>query len=40
LKGIEIAKNELCSMLQEEDLKEAFLLILANKQDMKVMDVA
>ena len=31
---INIAKSELTSMLQEEDLKSAKLLVFANKQDM------
>ena len=31
---INIAKSELASMLQEEDLKDAKLLVFANKQDM------
>lgn len=32
---LEIAKAELFAMLEEEDLKDAILLIMANKQDAK-----
>jgi len=32
---LEVAKAELFAMLEEEDLKDAILLIMANKQDMK-----
>ena len=32
---IGISKNELLSMLEEEELKETILLVLANKQDQK-----
>ncbi|KAJ3410652.1 Arf GTPase arl1 [Chytridiales sp. JEL 0842] len=32
---IQIARDELVSMLEEEELKDASLLILANKQDLK-----
>ncbi len=34
-----MAKQELQSMLQEEDLKDAAVLVFANKQDMGVMGV-
>ncbi|EAR91328.1 ADP-ribosylation factor(Arf)/Arf-like (Arl) small GTPase family protein (macronuclear) [Tetrahymena thermophila SB210] len=36
---IEIAKEELQRMLSEDDLKEAAVLVFANKQDMGVMNV-
>ena len=36
---IEKAREELKKMLAEEDLKEVVLLVLANKQDIAVMDV-
>lgn len=36
---IEIAMEELQRMLAEDDLKEAALLVFANKQDMGVMNV-
>jgi len=36
---IEIAKEELQRMLSEDDLKEAALLVFANKQDQGVMNV-
>jgi ADP-ribosylation factor-like protein 1 len=32
---LSIAKQELAAMLQEEELKDAILLVFANKQDMK-----
>jgi len=32
---LSIAKQELMAMLEEEELKDAILLIFANKQDMK-----
>ena len=32
---LELAKDELFAMLGEEDLKDAILLIMANKQDQK-----
>ena len=37
---IEIAKEELQGMLVEEELKDAVLLVFANKQDLGVMSVA
>lgn len=37
---VEIAKEELHKMLGEDELKDAVVLILANKQDMGVMSVA
>lgn len=37
---VEIAKEELHKMLSEDELKDAVVLILANKQDMGVMSVA
>lgn len=37
---VDIAKQELQSMLADEELKDAVLLVLANKQDMAVMSVA
>merc|ERR1711976_825555 len=39
-KRIDIAKRELHAMLQEEDLKDAVVLIFANKQDLGIMSVA
>lgn len=30
-----IAKQELCAMLEEEELRESILLVFANKQDQK-----
>ncbi len=36
---IEIAKEELHKMLSEDELKDAVVLVLANKQDMGVMGV-
>ena len=36
---IDKAREELHKMLAEEDLKDAVLLVLANKQDIAVMDV-
>lgn len=33
------AKEELFKMLAEEDLKDTVLLVMANKQDIAVMDV-
>lgn len=35
IERLEIAKTELFAMLDEEDLKDAILLVMANKQDMK-----
>ena len=32
---LSIARQELAAMLQEEELKDAILLVFANKQDMK-----
>ena len=37
---VEIAREELQKMLAEEELKDAVLLVLANKQDMCVMSVS
>jgi hypothetical protein len=37
--GVDLAKQELQSMLQEDDLKDAAVLVFANKQDMGVMGV-
>jgi len=37
---IELAKEELHRLLGEEELKDAFLLVFANKQDLGVMSVA
>jgi len=37
---IELAKEELHKLLGEEELKDAFLLVFANKQDLGVMSVA
>ncbi len=37
---VEIARQELQKMLSEEELKDATLLVLANKQDMGVMSVS
>ena len=37
---IEIAREELQKMLSEDELKDAVLLVLANKQDMCVMSVS
>ena len=37
---VEIAREELNKMLSEDDLKDAVLLVLANKQDMGVMSVS
>lgn len=37
---INLAKQELHKMLEEEDLKDAVLLVFANKQDLGVMPVA
>ena len=37
---VELAKEELHKMLSEEDLKDAVLLVFANKQDLGVMSVA
>jgi ADP-ribosylation factor protein 1 len=36
---VQLAKQELQSMLQEEDLKDAILLVFANKQDQAQMKV-
>ena len=36
---IDKAREELKKMLSEEDLKDVVLLVLANKQDIAVMDV-
>ena len=36
---VDKAREELKKMLAEEDLKEVVLLVLANKQDIAVMDV-
>lgn len=36
---LELAKNELHKMLSEEDLKDAVLLVFANKQDVAVMSI-
>jgi signal recognition particle receptor subunit beta len=36
---IDIAREELQRMLGEEDLKDAVVLVFANKQDMAVMTV-
>lgn len=36
---LHIAKNELHRMLAEEELKDAVLLVLANKQDIAVLTV-
>lgn len=36
---LETAKNELHKMLAEEELKEAILLVFANKQDIAVLSV-
>lgn len=37
---IDLAKKELHKMLEEEDLNDAVLLVLANKQDLGVMPVS
>lgn len=37
---VNLAKQELHKMLEEEDLKDAVLLVFANKQDLGVMPVA
>ncbi len=37
---IGLAKQELHKMLEEEELKDAILLVFANKQDLSVMSVA
>lgn len=37
---IDIAREELQKMLAEDELKDAVLLVLANKQDMGIMSVA
>lgn len=37
---INIARDELQKMLSEDELKDAVLLVLANKQDMGVMNVS
>lgn len=37
---IDLAKKELHKMLEEEDLRDAVVLVLANKQDMGVMPVS
>jgi small GTP-binding protein len=37
---VEIAREELQKMLAEDELKDAVLLVLANKQDMCVMSVS
>jgi small GTP-binding protein len=37
---VEIAREELQKMLAEDELKDAVLLVLANKQDMGVMSVS
>ena len=37
---INLAKQELHKMLEEEDLRDAVLLVFANKQDLGVMPVA
>lgn len=37
---VNLAKQELHKMLEEEDLKDAILLVFANKQDLGVMPVA
>ena len=37
---VEIAREELQKMLSEDELKDAVLLVLANKQDMGVMSVS
>ena len=37
---VEIAREELQKMLSEDELKDAVLLVLANKQDMCVMSVS
>ena len=36
---IDIAREELMRMLEEEELKDAVVLVFANKQDMGVMSV-
>jgi small GTP-binding protein len=36
---VEIAKEELHKMLAEDELKDAVVLVLANKQDMGIMSV-
>ena len=36
---LHIAKEELHKMLAEEELKDTVLLVLANKQDIKVMSL-
>jgi len=36
---IDIAREELMRMLGEDELKEAVVLVFANKQDMGVMSV-
>ena len=37
---VETARDELQKMLSEDELKDAVLLVLANKQDMGVMGVS
>ena len=37
---VETARDELQKMLSEDELKDAVLLVLANKQDMGVMSVS
>ena len=37
---VEVARDELQKMLAEDELKDAVLLVLANKQDMGVMSVS
>ena len=37
---VETAKSELHAMLEEEDLANAILLVMANKQDMKGASLA
>lgn len=37
---VETARDELQKMLSEDELKDAVLLVLANKQDMGVMNVS
>ena len=39
VKRIEIARAELHKMLAEEDMKDVVILVLANKQDIGLMDV-
>lgn len=37
---VELAKEELHKMLSEEELRDAIVLVFANKQDLGVMSVA